>query len=221
MLQEIILFENILDIISKKNLSESQITLLITIIEENTTISPKQLLTTFNNIIDNKTIIMDGGQTYSIHPILTESNEVNLVEIVIPTIIKNIPNGVLSHLTEKHAVSIVNQILDTELNLVTSIIGIKQAINEMFSSGQILIPVQGLKPESTNTNIIMHGAFAPLLYKKLDMSQLLQSNKNKKTTLRSALTGYKSIDDTPLMKLLPKIVVTLKDLLGKKKRNLC
>jgi len=85
----------------------------------------------------------------------------------------------------------------------------------MFSAGQISIPIQGLRNPPNSLSIVMNGVFAPLLYRNIPFGG---SGKDENTkTLKQALRTTKQDDgESPLMKLLPQMVMTLKKLLKDK-----
>jgi len=195
--------------------SSTQVDMLIRTITENPTMTTQDLMDTYNNIADNKKYIFDGHKEYAFDPILMESESINLMEIVIPILRKHIPDGVLCSLTEKHAVVIVNQLLEVAFSSMDSGLTLKSKINEMFSAGQITIPIQGLRNPPNSLSIVMNGVFAPLLYRNIPFGG---SDKDENTkTLRQALQSTKQDNgESPLMKLLPQMVMTLKKLLKDK-----
>jgi len=223
MFTEIIEYENILDdIVENTTLSEHQTDKLIKIITENPTLTPEELYTLAIDIYNDEKIIMDGHQEYVFDPILNENTQTNLLEIALPIIRKYIPDTIISHLTEKHARVIVDSILDVEIMESDNKETLSQRIDEMFSAGMMAIPVQGLRPTPTTVEVVTHGVFAPMLHKGIQFDKKFHKKKrcNKmmnKSTVRDALKGYKMLDSsTPLEMMLPKILVTLKHLLGKK-----
>ncbi|RLC46442.1 MAG: hypothetical protein DRH57_06070, partial [Candidatus Cloacimonadota bacterium] len=152
---------------------------------------------------------------YAFDQILMENTNINLMEVVVPVLRKHTPEGVLCSLTEKHAVSIVNQILEVKFSSMDNGLTLKSKINEMFTSGQISIPIQGLRNPPNSLSIVMHGVFAPLLYRNIPFGG---SDKDENTkTLRQALQSTKQDNgESPLMKLLPQMVMSLKKLLKDK-----
>jgi hypothetical protein len=205
----------ITNILENNSFTSTQANILIKMITEHPTMTINELTTTVSNIVDNQKYIFDGHTEYAFDPILMENENINLMEVVIPILQKHIPKGVLCSLTEKHAVVIVNQILDVEFNPTDNGLTLKNKINEMFSAGQITIPIQGLRNPPNSLSIVMNGVFAPLLYRNIPFGG---SDKDENTkTLRQALQSTKQDnEDTPLMKLLPQMVITLKKLLKDK-----
>lgn len=222
MFKEIVEYENVLEHIIETNLNENQTNLLINLLENNLDLPADSIIEIVGNIQSGEKIIMDGGVEYSFDPILNESEGVNLITVALPLITKHIPEQVINHLTEKHAVSIVNSILEVEFDEEDTVITLQNKINEMFEAGDISIPVQGLRKEPTTLEIMTHGVFAPMLYKNIQFGKKfhkkpIESHCKNKSTLKDALKSYKMVDgETPLMKLLPKFIITMKDLLGKK-----
>ena len=200
------------NILENNAFSPTQSDVLIRTITEHPTMTITELITTVANIVDNKKLIFDGYKEYAFDPILHENANINLLEIAIPIIRKHIPDGVLCALTEKHAVVIVNQMLEVKFNSMDNGLTLRSKIDEMFSTGQITIPVQGLRNPPNSLSIVMNGVFAPLLYRNLPFGS---SSKDANTqTLRQALQDTKQDNgESPLMKLLPKLVMTLKQLL--------
>jgi len=205
----------ITNILESNSFSSTQADILIRMITEHPTMTINELTTTATNIVDNQKYIFDGHKEYAFDPILMENENINLMEVVIPILQKHIPEGVLCSLTEKHAVAIVNQILEVDFNSSDNGLTLKSKINEMFSAGQISIPIQGLRNPPNSLSIVMNGVFAPLLYRNIPFGG---SDKDENTkTLRQALRSTKQDNgESPLMKLLPQMVMTLKKLLKDK-----
>jgi len=205
----------ITNILENNSFSSTQADILIRIITEHPTMTITELTNTVTNIVDNQKYIFDGHKEYAFDPILMENENINLMEVVIPVLRKHIPDGVLCSLTEKHAVSIVNQILEVEFSSMDNGLTLKSKINEMFTAGQISIPIQGLRNPPNSLSIVMHGVFAPLLYRNIPFGG---SDKDENTkTLRQALQSTKQDNgESPLMKLLPQMVMSLKKLLKDK-----
>lgn len=196
------------------NFTPTQADKLIRTITENPTMSTQQLNDAAENILNNEKYIFDGYKEYAFDPILTESQDINLLEVVIPVLKKHIPEGVLGSLTEKHALSIVSQLLEVDFNENDNGLTLRHKIDEMFSTGQISIPVQGLRNPPNSMSIVMNGVFAPLLYRNIPFGMSTKDSNNE--TLRQALQSTKSNkEESPLMKLLPQMVMTLKKLLKK------
>lgn len=196
--------------------SSTQVDMLIRTITENPTMTTQDLMDTAINIANNKKFIFDGYKEYAFDPILMENETINLLEIVIPVLRKHIPDGVLCSLTEKHAISIVSQLLEVKFDENDNGLTLRNKINEMFSTGQITIPVQGLKNPPNSLSIVMNGVFAPLLYRNIPFGVSGKEENNQ--TLKQALQSTKQDNgESPLMKLLPQMVMTLKKLLSKAK----
>lgn len=221
MFTEIIEIENALDKIKTYNLSENQINTLINVINENPTITAPKLLEITDDIMSGNKIILNAGE-FSIDPILNESKIVNLMEIAFPIITKYIPKDIIGYLTETHARAIVNKILNVEFTPgKDTALDLRNRIDEMFALGDMSIPIQGLRKQPNTMEIVMHGVFAPMLYKGIQFdpemySKPKQSHCDNKNTLRNALKDYTLVGgekETPLMQLLPKFIVVLKDLL--------
>lgn len=211
-------------IVTKTNLSESQTNILLNLINKNPEIGATELIEIATHLDKGEKYIFDGSYGYSLEPILNESLSVNLMEITVPLIMKHIPEEVIGYLTEKHAQSIVEKILTVEFDPSTdSALELKNRIDEMFSAGDISIPVQGLRKQPNSIEVVMNGVFAPMLYKNIQFDKKFYnkpqvSHCKNKSTLKSVLKDYQMTDDeTPLMKLLPKYVMVLKNLLGNEK----
>ncbi len=196
--------------------SSTQVDMLIRTITENPTMTTTELMDTAKNIINNEKFIFDGHKEYAFNPILMETENINLLEIVIPVLKKQIPEGVLCSLTEKHAVAIVSQLLEVEFSAKDNGLTLRNKIDEMFTAGQITIPVQGLRNPPNSLSIVMNGVFAPLLYRNIPFGGSSKDENNQ--TLKQALQSTKQDNgESPLMKLLPQMVMTLKKLLKKGK----
>ena len=220
MFTDFIEYETTLEKIVETNLSENQIDNLLQIITENSSLTPIELYDIVTNISNGEKIIMDGYKEYAFDPVLNEHKITNLIEIAIPAIRKHIPESIICHLTEKHARVIVENIMGVEFVIGDTKETLSDRIDEMFSAGNLSIPIQGLRPESTTIEIITNGVFAPMLHKGIQFGKEFHKkekcNKNK-LTIKDALKGYSMLDTkSPLELMLPKIIVTLKDLLGKK-----
>lgn len=223
MFLELVEYDDVIEKIKEYNLTESQTNTLIKIISENPTLSVPKLLEITNQISKNEIILLDRG-TYSIDPILNESKNINLLEIALPIILKYIPEDVIGYLTEYHISSITDKIFEVEFDENTSPQQLKQRIDEMFSSGDISIPVQGLRTQKISPNIILNGVIAQKLHKGIQFGKEfhkhpINSFKNNRNVLRNALKDFNMVnikDETPLTKLLPKFIVVLKNLTGEK-----
>ena len=225
MFTALIEYEFILDKISTKtNLSENQTNRLIQLIEQNPTIGASELFDVSLALNNGEQYLFDGAKEYSLDPILNESSNINLMEITIPIIMQYIPKEVLGYLTEKHAKSIVESIVSIEFNPTKDTTeDLRNRIDEMFASGDMTIPIQGLRKEPRSIEVIMNGVFAPMLYKNIQFDSKYYDKSNNSTydnnsTLKKALKDYKPMSvDTPLSKLLPKFVMVLKNLIGDEK----
>lgn len=225
MFSEIIECEYALDEIKQYGLDARQINTLLTIIVEHPKLNASSLLEIAQKLVKKEKILLNSG-IFSLDPILNESknNDVDLLEFAIPAIMKFIPSNVLSHLSENHVRIIVDKFLDIEFDSKTTPSQLKHQIDEMFLSGDIKIPVQGLRQNAESVDVVIHGSFAPMLHKAITFGEdhydrHSKSSSNNKMTLRDALKDYKFIDyneeETPLMQLLPKFSVVLKKLSNK------
>lgn len=227
MFTELIQYNDIIEKIADLDLTESQVDSLLLAIKENPSMSAPQLLEIGDKLSQNEEIIMGSG-TFSIHPILNESDTVtmSLLEFIVPAISKHIPNDVLGYLTESHAVAIIDTILDMRVDSNISIDGLHNKIDEMFSAGDIGIPLSGLRKQSASVDVIMNGMFGPILlhkgiqFKKDQYNQPMLSQSKNNGTLRNVLKDYEMVGcdtDSPLSKLLPKFIIMMKRLMGDKK----
>ncbi len=220
MFVDLIEYDIALDEISTIGLTESKVDVLTEIILKNPTLTPDQLIEIAYQLDSNKKLILNDGKEFSINPILNESKCVNLMELVIPVITKYIPTNILKHFNESHVKSITDKILNIPFDDNTSIFELRERIDEMFSSGDMSIPIQGLRKEPSSIEVVMHGIFAPILYKGIQFGKehyapLSVSQCKNKLILRDALKAYTLVDnDTTLIQLLPKYIITLKKLLG-------
>jgi len=221
MFLEIVEYENIIEKIQSLHLTELQTDVFLNIISENLTLLPIELIEIAKSLSKNETILLDCG-TYSLDPILNESKTINLIEIVIPLISKYIPKEILGFLTEKHVGKILEQIVDVEFDDKTTRKQLEQRIDEMFSSGDISIPVQGLRPKPVSPEIVLNGIIAQRLHKGIQFGKEFHSKPTKslrknKNILRYALKDFNMVtteDETPLTKILPKFFMVLKNLSG-------
>lgn len=208
-------------IATKTHLSEKKINTLINLITENPTIGANELFDIAVSLENGEQYLFDGAHGYSLDPILNENLSINLMEIAIPTITKHIPKEIIGYLTEKHARAIVESILSVEFNPgKDTALDLRKRIDEMFDAGDISIPIQGLRQQPNSVEVVMNGVFAPMLYKNIQFDKKFynkpqESHCRNKSTLKDALKDYNfTNDETPLMKLLPKFVMVLKNLLG-------
>ena len=136
---------------------------------------------------------------------------------------KYIPKEIIGYLTETHAKKIVDKILDIEFDENTTQDDLSNRMDEMFSAGDMSIPIQGLRDQAKSVDVVMNGVFAPTLYKSIQFGKNhyekpIKAHCKNKNTLKHALKDYKMIDEkSPLSKVLPKFIMVLKNLLGKKK----
>lgn len=215
MFATIIDYDNILDRIlieTSIKTDKEKTQKLLDFIFEHPTISPEKLFNVAISIDTYQTKIFDGYTEFSVHPILNESVGVNLMEVVVPLISKYIPKNIIGHLTTQHAKSIVNSILDVKMKESDTVVDLRNRLDEMFTSGSILIPVSGFRTEAESTEVIMAGVFAPMVYKRISFNNNINNNE----PLRNIISNYTTNEDTPLMKLLPKFTITMKDLLADK-----
>lgn len=222
MLAEIIEYEYALEKINKFDLKETQVETLLKIINENPSISAPKLIEISEKLSDNEIIILDSG-TYSIEPILNESKIINLLEFALPAITRNIPKEIIGYLTETHARAIVDKIFNVEFDETTTPEQLYARIDEIFTSGDVSIPVQGLRRRPESEHVVLAGTFTQKLHKGIQFGKKfhnkpIKSHKHNRSLLKDALKDYKMIDEeTPLMKILPKFIVSLKHLLGDEK----
>ena len=223
MFEEIIEYQNALDEIKKFNLTEAKRNRLLHIIIENPNLTANKILEIVDNLIHGKKIILDSG-VYSADPVLNEGGEYGmcLMEFVIPAVIKHIPREIIGYLGEVHAKTIIDKILDIEFDKNTTPEQLKRRIDEMFTSGDITIPVQGLNRRPETNQLVLGNEFGQRLYKAIQFGKEqydcpVKSQSTNTNTLRYALKDYKLVDmedETPLMKILPQFVMVLKNLLG-------
>jgi len=213
-------YETALEKIVETDLTENQIDKLLQIITENSSLTTTDLYDIVTNISNGEKIIMDGYKEYAFDPILNENRETNLIEIAIPIIRKYIPDTMIGYLTEKHAMVIIDKIMEVEFKIDDTKETLTNRIDEMFNAGDLSIPIQGLRKEPTTVEIITNGVFAPMLHKGIQFGEKFHKKEkcnNNKLTIKDTLKGYSMLDTTsPLELMLPKMIVTLKDLLGKK-----
>ena len=224
MFLDIVEYDKVIEEIKAFELTESQTDLFLTIICENLALSTIELIEIAKKISKNEVVLMDYG-SYSLNPMLNESSKTyNLLEFIIPSLLSNIPREIIGYLTETHVGVIVEKIFDLEFDETTTPAQLQKRIDEMFSSGDISIPVQGLRQQKISPDIILNGMIAQRLHKGIQFgkkfhnkpSNSLQKNKN---TLRNALKDFNMVtmdDETPLSKILPKFIVVLKKLGSKK-----
>lgn len=220
MFKEIIEYDNALDVIKDYELTEAQTDALLCILRENPTMSVSKMLEITDQLSSNEQIILDSG-TFSVDRILNESTSpVSLFEIAIPVILKHIPKGVIGHLTETHTRVIIDKILNLPLYENDTRETLANRIDEMFSAGDISIPVQGLRQEPLPTVVVVRGMMAQPLHKGIQFKKEMymkpeKSQQDNANTLRSAIKDYTMVDmDTPLSQILPKFILVLKNLLG-------
>jgi len=214
MFSEIIEYEKILEkIVNDTDLTENQINKFISIIVDYPTLSPQQLLDLSISINNDEKIIMDGYTEYAFNPILNESKKITLLELVLPIIRENIPDTILIHMNETSLVMLLNEILNLPINLNDNQSTITTKINEMFSSGNLSIPIQGLRKQPTTIEIVTNGVFAPMLFKGIQFDKKFHKLNNKSRTIRDLLQSVEPSSLTPLQQILPKILITLKQLL--------
>lgn len=222
MFTKLVEYDFILDkIATKTHLTEEKINTLIRLIIENPNISANTLFDISISLDKGEKFIFDGGQVFSLEPMLMESSTVNLMEITIPLITKHIPQEIIKYLTEKHARSIVESILNVEFNPENdTVLDLRNRIDEMFDAGDISIPVQGLRKDPNSVEVVMNGVFAPMLYKGIQFGpqfhkKPIESHCKNKSTLKQVIKDYTFVkSETPLMLLLPKFIITMKNLLG-------
>ncbi len=221
MFATIIEIEHVLDMIKSYQLNEQQINKLLSYIKENPTISVPKLIEIVDDIQDGKYVLLNAGE-FSLDPILNESKTVNLMQITLPIITKHIPKEILGYLTEVHVRYIVDKILDVDfIPGDDNVLDLRNRIDEMFMSGDITIPLQGLRKEPNSIDVVINGIFAPMLYKGIQFdlnmySEPFKSYSKNKKTLRYALKDYNDSNnyDAPMLRLLPKFIIVLKDLLN-------
>ena len=214
-MNDLLALENAFDTLVSSNLSESKINTFETIMLEHRNIPHIKIIEIIDDLIntnDNR-IIVDKQEFY-FEPILNESSNLqsqsNIMTLALPNILKTIPKNVLSHLTETHIIQIVKSIMNIPLMEDDTYLTINNKINEMLTSGDILIPVQGLRRNPEKPEIIVQGVLAPLLYKpfKLDKCSIKKGD-----TLKKYLQRTNQDENTPLMDLLPKHMVKLRKLI--------
>ena len=220
MFNEIIEYDNALDVIKDYDLTEAQTNALLCILRENPTMSVSKMLEITDQISNNEKIILDAG-TFSVDRILNESDSpISLFEIAMPIILKHIPKGVIGYFNESHARVIVDKILNLPIYEFDNREKLESRIDEMFSSGDISIPVQGLRQDPLPTVVVVRGMMAQPLHKGIQFKKEMymgpeKSQASNAGTLKQALKEYTMLDmETPLTQILPKYVLVLKNLLG-------
>jgi len=219
-------YDMILNEINDYELSELQKKVLLRIITENPTIDVDHLLEIIDGLSNDEDIVLI-DKTYSIDPILneTETETSNLLNFAIPAILKHIPNDIIGYMTESHARVIVDKIFEIEFDETTTPTQLHKRIDELFSAGDISIPIQGLRQKPLSMEVVMHGIFTQMLHKGIQFNKPFyskhsstKSQSHNKNTLRNALKSFNMIgmDESPLTKLLPKFIVVLNNLLGGK-----
>lgn len=208
MITTLIEYKNKLDyILEDTTLTESQVDTLVHVIKENPNITPQEFYEIAIEIDKHDKIIFDGYKEYSFDPILNESSSTNLLEIVLPIINKYIPESVLSHMSNTAIVNLIEQILEVNVEDMTNI---SKRIDEMFSAGDISIPVQGLEKEPRSLEIITNGVFAPMLYKSIQFDKQMYKN-DKSRKLKDIINDEKE-SNSPIIELIPTILIKLKKL---------
>ena len=92
----------------------------------------------------------------------------------------------------------------------------------MFDFGDVSFPVQGLRRRPENSQVVLAGTFTQMLHKGIQFSkeqyeQPKRSHSDNRQTLRNAMRDFKMLkvdEETPLMKILPKLIMKLKNLVG-------
>jgi len=228
MLNQLLECEEALEKIKEYDLNEAEINNLLGLIMEHPTFTAKQLIEITDKLSKKEKILLNSG-LFSINPILNENKNYgyNLLDFAIPAITKYIPPAVLSHLTESHARVIADKILDIDFDKTTSPEQLHKRIDEMFLSGGLSIPVQGLRQQAASVDLVVRGSFAPMLYKGIQFGKEhyekpIKSTDLNKSTLRNALKDYKFLngkESTPMTELLPKFMIVLKKLIKNGKNN--
>lgn len=220
MFNEIIEYDKVLDAIIDYELSESQIDALLCILRENPTMTVPKILEITDHLANNNRIVLD-SRTYSIDRILKEStSNISLFEITIPIILKHIPKGIIGYLTESHIHIIVDKILNLPFYESDNVNTLTRRIDEMFGSGDISIPIHGLRQEPISPVIVIRGMMAQPLHKGIQFSKEMygSSHRSKEVNnciLGNALRDYTMIDmNSPLNQILPKFILVLKNMLG-------
>lgn len=221
MFLEIVEYEKVIDKIKNLNLTESQINILVEIISNNLKLTPLMILEIAGKLSRNNTILFNSG-IYSLDPILNESKkrEYNLLEFALPPIMAHIPKAIMEYLTESHIKCITEKIFDIPFDKYTSPNDLKNRINEVFSSGDISIPLQGLRNIPISSTVVLNGIITQKLHKGIQFGEEFHKNglnslERNRNTLRNALKDFNMIDvETPLSQILPKFIVVLKNLGG-------
>lgn len=218
MFTEIIEYDDALDKINDMCLDEAQVDTLIRIISENPKLPAAKIIEIADQLSNDEQIILDAG-TYSVDAMLNESDSTSsLFEIALPVIFKHIPKGVIGHLTETHTRVIVNKILNLPIYNGDTKETLRTRIDEMFSAGDMSIPVQGLRQEPLPAVVVVRGMMAQPLHKGIQFKKEMYMSPEKSQhdnvcTLKNALKDYTLIDmETPLTQILPKFIMVLKNL---------
>ena len=219
MFKELIDYDNALDIIKEYDLDTIKINTLLQILRENPSITVPKLIEITGQLHNDERIILGSG-VYPIHPILNESKKtISLLEIVIPSLLKHIPKQIIGYLTEKQTKIIVDKILNTPIDANTTLDGLKIKLDEMFTTSEINIPVQGFRQHPESSLVVVRGLISPQLHKgiQFDKNNYISYDKsrcNNNYILKNVLSDY-SVDstDTPIGQILPKFILVLKKLL--------
>ena len=85
---------------------------------------------------------------------------------------ENIPEEILKRFSAKQMVSILGEAYDYTDGLENT-----DALNEMFLAGDISIPVQGLKTDGLNMEIVKYNVFAPILISLDNIKRIKYDNR--------------------------------------------
>ena len=207
-----------LSYITSLGMNEAQVDTLLLVINENPTLSNVKLIEIADQLVIDQKIIL-GTSIYYTNPMMNESTTISLLEFTIPAILNNIPYPIIEYLTESHARIIVDKILSMDIDSYTTGATIEMSINEMFSSGAIAIPVQGLRKEPSNVGLVINGIFAPMLNKSIVFTnghiQIPDTSRGRNNKFLKGVLST-SNENTALMNVLPKYVVTLKNMIKDK-----
>ena len=144
--------------------------------------------------------IFDGQFSYTLETMLFESKE-NLLNLLMPIIEANIPEGVLLHFNQTQAIDLYEKLLDLPIDKNKSI---ERQLNEFLSAGDISIPLQGLRQCPTTIEIIRRGVFAPILFKRVDLTNSTGDNY---IPFRNYITDFNINNQN----LIPYLIMKVKD----------
>ena len=175
-------YEYVLDKILEVGLNENQKSLFLEKVRELSKITPETIFLLAEALKKGEKRIFDGYKYIPLDNILLEHKDyIDYMDLVLPKIVKYIPLPILEYFSEKQAVSLINQINELEISD-----DLDKKLNEVFLSGDLSIPVQGLRGEPISYNVVVNGVLSPLLNKKL--------KKENGSKIKHALYDYEFLD---------------------------